>query len=210
MHKENYNINIACFCNNNLTNALDELKIFLSFNIISDPITLASLQEKKINAVIYDIENSKKVSLLDLKKPKILIHNTKNTNILKNNYSLIVKLPLDFFQFNQDVVNICKKFEFKNNSLISIKDYILDKNERVLRKKDVSLKITEKEIDFIENLKLSSKPLSRDFILKNIWNYSTDTDTHTVETHIYRLRQKIKNHFKDDNFIKNSKKGYSL
>ena len=56
----------------------------------------------------------------------------------------------------------------------------------------------------------STKPLSRDFILKNIWNYSTDTDTHTVETHIYRLRQKIKDKFKDNNFIKNSKKGYSL
>ena len=48
------------------------------------------------------------------------------------------------------------------------------------------------------------------FILKNIWNYSADTDTHTVETHIYRLRQKIKNQFKDNSFIKNSKKGYSL
>ena len=90
------------------------------------------------------------------------------------------------------------------------KDYILDKNERVLKKGKVKLKITEKEINFIENLHVSSKPLSREFILKNIWNYSTDTDTHTVETHIYRLRQKIKNQFKDNSFIKNSKKGYSL
>ena len=75
---------------------------------------------------------------------------------------------------------------------------------------NIFLKITEKEIDFIEILNSSSKPLSREFILKNIWNYSTDTDTHTVETHIYRLRQKIKDKFEDSNFIKNSKKGYSL
>ena len=88
--------------------------------------------------------------------------------------------------------------------------HILDKNERTLKKNNIHLKITEKEIDFIENLHVSSKPLSREFILKNIWNYSADADTHTVETHIYRLRQKIKNQFKDNSFIKNSKKGYSL
>ena len=56
----------------------------------------------------------------------------------------------------------------------------------------------------------SQKPLSRNYILKNIWNYSSETDTHTVETHIYRLRQKIKKKFEDNNFIKNSKDGYSL
>ena len=52
--------------------------------------------------------------------------------------------------------------------------------------------------------------LSRNYILENIWKYSSETDTHTVETHIYRLRQKIKDHFKDNNFIKNSPKGYYL
>ena len=59
-------------------------------------------------------------------------------------------------------------------------------------------------------LSLSNKPLDKDFILKNIWQYSSDSDTHTIETHIYRLRQKIKESFGDNNFIKNTKKGYSL
>ena len=80
----------------------------------------------------------------------------------------------------------------------------------MLKKNNILLKITEKEINFIEMLHSSPKPLSRDFILKNIWNYSSQTDTHTIETHIYRLRQKIKNQFKDNNFIKNSKNGYYL
>ena len=129
---------------------------------------------------------------------------------MKKRPESIIKVPLNIFQFNQEIINVCKKFEFNNNSLINIKNYILDKNERILKKNNIFLKITEKEINFIENLNSSSKPLSRDYILKNIWNYSTDTDTHTVETHIYRLRQKIKNKFEDNNFIKNSKKGYSL
>ena len=102
------------------------------------------------------------------------------------------------------------KHEFNKNSLIKIKDYTLDKNARILIKQNTKLQVTEKEIIFIEMLYSSQKPLSRNYILKNIWNYSSETDTHTVETHIYRLRQKIKKKFEDNNFIKNSKDGYSL
>ncbi len=210
MHKENYNINIICFCNKNISNALEELKSFFGFNLHLDHKNLTDLKQENINAIISDIENSKKLSSLHFNKPKILIQENGKTSQSKDMYSLIIKLPLNLIQFNQDVINVCKKFEFKNNSLINIKDYILDKNERTLKKNNIHLKITEKEIDFIENLHVSSKPLTREFILKNIWNYSADTDTHTVETHIYRLRQKIKNQFKDNSFIKNSKKGYSL
>ena len=210
MHKENYNINIICFCNKNISNALEELKSFFGFNLYLDHKNLTDLKQENINAIISDIENSKKLSSLHFNKPKILIQENGKTSQSKDTYSLIIKLPFNLIQFNQDIINVCKKFEFHNNSLISVKDYILDKNERTLKKNNIHLKITEKEIDFIENLHVSSKPLSREFILKNIWNYSTDTDTHTVETHIYRLRQKIKNQFKDNTFIKNSKKGYSL
>mgnify|MGYP001158525319 CR=1 FL=1 len=208
MHKENYNINIACFCNKNFNNALIELENFLGFNLILCK-DLNQLKNKNINAVIFDNENSKKISSLNINKPKIYIQEKNKINFEKAP-EVIIKLPLNILQFNQEIINVCKKFEFNNNSLINIKNYILDKNERILKKNNIFLKITEKEIDFIEILNSSTKPLSRDFILKNIWNYSTDTDTHTVETHIYRLRQKIKDKFEDNNFIKNSKKGYSL
>ena len=208
MHKENYNINIACFCNKNFSNALVELETFLGFNLILCE-NLNQLKNKNINAVIFDNENIKNISSLNIKKPKIYIQEKNKINI-EITPEVIIKLPLNILQFNQEIINVCKKFEFNNNSLINIKNYILDKNERILKKNNTFLKITEKEIDFIEILNSSSKPLSRDFILKNIWNYSTDTDPHTVETHIYRLRQKIKDKFEDNNFIKNSKKGYSL
>ena len=208
MHKENYNINIACFCNKNFNKALIELETFFGFNLVLSE-DLNELKNKNINAVIFDNENSKKISSLNINKPKIYIQEKNKINIEKKP-EVIIKLPLNILQFNQEIINVCKKFEFNNNSLINIKNYILDKNERVLKKNNIFLKITEKEINFIEILNSSTKPLSREFILKNIWNYSTDTDTHTVETHIYRLRQKIKDKFEDSNFIKNSKKGYSL
>ena len=54
------------------------------------------------------------------------------------------------------------------------------------------------------------KGSSKNEIQKKVWNYADDADTHTVETHIYRLRKKIKDKFSDDNFIINHKNGYLI
>ena len=210
MHTKTYNINVACFCNENFTKSLEEIKSFFGFNLISKNINSKDLIDGKFNAIIMESENNKKVSLQDIMIPKILIQKNNKSNKFKDDFSLIVKLPLNIVKFNQDVIDICKKHEFNKNSLIKIKNYILDKNSRVLKKNDTILKVTEKEVIFLEMLYFSNKPLSRDYILKNIWKYSSETETHTIETHIYRLRQKIKSHFNDNDFIKNSKEGYSL
>ena len=140
MHKENYNINIICFCNKNISNALEELKSFFGFNLYLDHKNLTDLKQENINAIISDIENSKKLSSLHFNKPKILIQENGKTSQSKDTYSLIIKLPFNLIQFNQDIINVCKKFEFHNNSLISVKDYILDKNERTLKKKQYAFK----------------------------------------------------------------------
>ena len=193
MHTKTYNINVACFCNENFTKSLEEIKSFFGFNLISKNINSKDLIDGKFNAIIMESENNKKVSLQDIMIPKILIQKNNKSNKPKDDFSLIVKLPLNIVKFNQDVIDICKKHEFNKNSLIKIKNYILDKNTRVLKKNDITLKVTEKEVIFLEMLYSSKKPLSRDYILKNIWKYSSETDTHTVETHIYRLRKKILN-----------------
>ena len=70
--------------------------------------------------------------------------------------------------------------------------------------------MTEKEIQLIELLLNDASPLSKNDILSSVWNYSAEADTHTVETHIYRLRKKINDFFKDNEFIKSSKKGYTI
>ena len=210
MHTKTYNINVACFCNENFTKSLEELKSFFGFNLISKDIDIDDLKNNKFHAIIIDSENDKKKSLNDTSIPKILIQKGSNINKSHESFSLIIKLPLNIVNFNQDIIDICKKYEFNKNSLIKIKNYILDKNARVLKKDNAILQITEKEIKFLEMLSSSKKPLSRTYILKNIWGYSSEADTHTVETHIYRLRQKIKNTFEDNNFIKNSELGYFL
>ena len=102
------------------------------------------------------------------------------------------------------------KYKFKESSLINLQGYIVDKNERKIKKDNLELQLTEKEINFLILFSQSEKPLSRNFVLKKVWNYSSKSDTHTVETHIHRLRNKILKKFDDNNFIKNNDKGYFI
>ena len=99
---------------------------------------------------------------------------------------------------------------FNKNSSIKIKNYTLDKNERKLFKEKKHILLTEKEIQLLELLLAKKGAINKDKILKEVWGYSDETDTHTVETHVYRLRKKIKKTFLDENFILNKKEGYSL
>ena len=189
---------------------MEEVKSFFSFKIIPIEINSKNSINEKYNAVIIESDLEKKISLDNISIPKIFIQNNNQKKMIKNPFDIVFKLPLSVVQFNQAIIDLCKKHEFDKNSLIKIKDYILDKNERTLKKGNKILKITEKEIYFIDSLNSSEKPLSKSYILKNIWAYSSDADTHTIETHIYRLRQKIKDSFGDNNFIKNTTDGYSL
>ena len=95
------------------------------------------------------------------------------------------------------------------NSSIEIKNYLLDKNERKLSKLEDFIILTEKEIQLLELFLINKKPISKDNILSSVWNYSSDADTHTVETHIYRLRQKIKT-LTETTFILTTENGYGL
>ncbi len=87
---------------------------------------------------------------------------------------------------------------------------MLNKNEKKLSKSSNFIILTEKEVQLLELFLNSKKPLSKDVILSSVWNYSSDADTHTVETHIYRLRKKINEKFMDQKFILNNKNGYFL
>ena len=110
-----------------------------------------------------------------------------------------------------DRINVCliqNKYDFQSN--IKLKNYNLDINSKTVEYKNKKLKLTEKEIEII--LFLNKDNLSKKVIdlQKNVWGYSSDIETHTVETHVYRLRKKISDTFKDDNFILSDDNGYSL
>tara|TARA_B100001029_G_C14990741_1_gene411874 strand:+ start:268 stop:900 length:633 start_codon:yes stop_codon:yes gene_type:complete len=210
MHSNSYNVKVGCISSKNFINSLEEVKSFFGFKLVPIEDKSESSINNNCNAVIIETKSENKNLSNKITIPKIFIQDKHQKRVSKNPFELILRLPINIIQFNQSVIDLCKKHEFNKNSLIEIRDYVLDKNERVLKKGSKILKITEKEIHFIDMLNFHKKSLSKDYILKNIWAYSSDTDTHTIETHIYRLRQKIQNSFGDTNFIKNTKDGYSL
>ncbi len=134
------------------------------------------------------------------------------TNQIKKNvkFDYILKLPTTIEEINDAAESVAAKRKFNQNSSIRIKSYQLDKNEKRLSKGNEFIILTEKEIQLLELFLTNKKPISKNNILTFVWHYSSDADTHTVETHIYRLRKKISEKFSDDKFILNNKKGYYL
>ena len=184
---------------------LDELKPFLKFNALSENIN------ENYNIILFHID-----ALKD-EKQKELIENNNNIKICAGeksvtlkNYDEYLNLPTTLKEINLVVENSAVKKKFNKNSSIEIKNYFLNKNEKKLSKSENFIILTEKEIQLLELFLNTKKPISKDKILSTVWNYSTDADTHTVETHIYRLRKKIADKFMDNNFIYNNKDGYYL
>ena len=147
-----------------------------------------------------------------------LLKNSQKIKILASNYVVknkdcfndIISLPIKISELNSIIENSVVKKNFSKNSSILVKKYKLDKNEKKLIKDQNYILLTEKEIQLLELFLDNKKPISKNKILKEVWKYSTSADTHTVETHIYRLRKKIKSKFLDENFILNNKDGYLL
>ena len=138
---------------------------------------------------------------------KILV--TDNSNKI-NIYNAILKLPTTINEINSIVESSAAKKQFSKNSSIKIKEFLLDKNEKKLIKNNNSIILTEKEVQLLELFLNNKKPISRNKILSLVWHYSSEADTHTVETHIYRLRKKIFQNFGDENFIVSKKNGYQI
>ncbi len=139
---------------------------------------------------------------------KILV-DKENKNIL-NHFDDIITLPTTLNEINNIIEARAAKNQFNRNSSIKVKKYFLDKNEKKLTKENDFVELTEKEIKLLELFLKNQHPISKNEILSKVWHYSKDADTHTVETHIYRLRKKINDKFSDENFILNDKQGYYL
>ena len=182
---------------NSLYEILDEIKENLSFKIIK-------LKNK---------EAFKKINDLDITNCLIISknnHELLNDNITDKNLLDFNNLPLSLNKLIE-VINIkLIKLKFNHQSKIIIKGYELNLNSKFFSKDNLNLRLTEKEIEiilYLNNIKIKHNVAD---LQKNIWSYSSNMETHTVETHIYRLRKKISDLFKDENFILSHKNGYFI
>ena len=173
---------------------------------------------KVIFDILIEIKGELNCNLLFKTKQELSkIDNLKNYLVLSetkidfiNNQISIKNFPIKMDKL-LEIINISflkKNFDFKSE--INLGKYKINLNSRTLYKQNIRLNLTEKETLVILYLKNKDKPCSVKELQKLVWNQSTNLETHTVETHIYRLRKKIKDEFHDDNFIISLKEGYKI
>ena len=173
-----------------LYNILEELSLDLNFKIrfVDNE---NSLRKEAKNYNNYIVLSKKKYS------------DVRNQFVLENKpikiFKLIEKINIEFL-----------KLQFNSQSRVKVKGYMIDLNSREMLVQDIKLKLTEKEINTIIYLSDSNEPVSIEELQKMVWSYQSDIETHTVETHIYRLRKKILNTFNDNKFIISKKNGYQI
>ena len=182
--------NIIIYKFKGLYQILDELRLDLNFNIIFVD------SEEFLNGKVKNLNNY------------LIISNKKYLDI--RNQFVLDNLPINLFKLIEKINIEFLKLQFNSQSEVKVNNYTIDLNSREMLTKNTKLKLTEKEINTITYLSKSEKPVSIDELQEKVWSYQSDIETHTVETHIYRLRKKINNIFSDKNFIKSSKAGYSI
>ena len=207
---------ISIFGNKIFSEILNEMKLFSKYKVkYYDDIDLCVNDAKKQNElVVFFVSKIEKKFFTDIKEknfPLILVgESSALKNIVPGEIHNQLSTPFTILDFKKKVITVVAKNEFKKNSIINLNDYTIDKNERKIKKNNLELQLSEKEISFLILFSENNEPISKNLVLKNVWNYSSESETHTVETHIHRLRKKILEKFGDNNFIKNNNKGYYI
>ncbi len=187
--------NIFIINSKSLYDIFDEVKALLNFNVFKfnekDFISNEHFKEPNLVFLSYSLKDTNSFKKLD-----------------KNKIILLDNSPLSLMKIIEKINLLLLKINYQQKSEIKVKDYILDLNSKTINKDNKKIKLTEKELEII--LFLDSKNTSQKIskLQNKIWKYNEDLETHTVETHIYRLRKKIDKEFGDNNFISSDKEGY--
>ena len=172
--------------------------LYQVFNEISESLNFEIIQSNEKDLKEFNFDQKNNYLIISEKK----IEGVKNSLILDN-------LPIKFEKLIE-IINIkFLKNKFLDQSHIKIGEYNLDLNSRKISFGNKSLNLTERETNLIIFIK-DKKNVTIKELQKKVWDYSSDLDTHTVETHIYRLRKKMKETFGNESFILNTSNGYSI
>ena len=209
-------LTISIFGDKIFSEIIKEIKLFSKFRLkFYNNLDLCIKDSTNYNqlAIFLNVDTSIK-NYDKLKKnvfPSIIVTKWSTTKVTSSNaLREYLTIPFRILDLEKKIVSLLARYKFKKGSFINLHSYTIDKNERKIKKGNLVLKLTEKEISFLILFSKNKKPLSRSFILKNVWKYSSESDTHTVETHIHRLRKKFLEKFSDSDFIKNNEEGYYI
>ena len=210
------NLTISIYRNEVFTEIINEIDLFSKFEIKPyNDLNLCIKDSISNNQLIIFFLNE--ISKKDYEKiPKnyfpiiVITKNSKSKNILLDKFVEQLNMPFSILDLEKKIISLFSRHEFSKRSLINLQGYTIDKNERKIKKGDLELQLTEKEVNFLILFSKNKDPINRNLVLKNVWKYSEDSETHTVETHIHRLRKKILDRFGDNDFIKNNNMGYYI
>ena len=184
-------------------NFLFEIKNFILKDLSKADLTNSIILSKFIHKD-YLLKNE------NIDEKKIIFLLKKNENFDKINNTQNIFYPFNIYDLVEKINTELIKQKYNDQSFIKILNYSLDINSRIISNDAGRLKLTEREIDIILFLNDQKKPQKVNVLQNQVWKYSSELETHTVETHIYRLRKKIINTFKDDNFILSDENGYFI
>ena len=198
--------NIIIFEFDSLYKILSEIKNNLPFKINN----LKKLESKDSNFVEYSLVITNYINKNFLLKERKIDKNKILflTKEKKNNQHIVY--PIQIKNLIEKINIKLIKQKYNNQSYLKVSNYILNLNSRVISKNNNSLKLTEKEINIILFLNDHKNPQKVSILQNQVWGYLSELETHTVETHIYRLRKKINDHFNDSNFIISTDDGYLI
>tara|TARA_Y100001949_G_scaffold43925_1_gene36055 strand:+ start:602 stop:1228 length:627 start_codon:yes stop_codon:yes gene_type:complete len=184
-------------------NFLFEMKNFILKDLNNADLTNSIILSKFIHKD-YLLKNK------NIEQKKIIFLLKKNENFGKINNTQYIFYPLNIYDLVEKINTELIKQKYNDQSFIKILNYSLDINSRIISNDSGRLKLTEREVDIILFLNDHKKPQKVNILQNQVWKYSSELETHTVETHIYRLRKKIIDKFKDDNFILSDENGYFI
>ena len=184
-------------------NFLFEMKNFILKDLNNADLTNSIILSKFIHKD-YLLKNK------NIEQKKIIFLLKKNENFNKINNTQYIFYPFNIYDLVEKINTELIKQKYNDQSFIKILNYSLDINSRIISNDTGRLKLTEREVDIILFLNDHKKPQKVNILQNQVWKYSSELETHTVETHIYRLRKKIIDKFKDDNFILSDENGYFI
>ena len=144
--------------------------------------------KKELNFIVEDLK-LEEINKIDDQKFYLII-NKKNIPNVKNQLTLN-NLPIKISKLVEKINIEFLKTNFHDQSETKIGKYVINLNSREMCNKKTILKLTEKEVNIILFLANFHAPTSINKLQNEVWGYQSDLETHTVETHIYRLRKKF-------------------
>lgn len=167
-------------------------------NLYAPEYKVSQQEEAHHNYDIYILDEKKDLAVQLRQKhhkaPILQLEKNTGDSSESDELDMVISKPFSLNEFLNKLRSCINMFENRSEGYLFFNDYELHPvaKEIVNLRNDETVKLTEKEVAVIKYLyKAKGHNVSKNDLLRDVWDYNADVTTHTIETHIYRLRQKV-------------------